>query len=78
MTKMVPIEKGMARPKDNRRRNNLKYPWAEMDKDDSFVIVNGSLAACYAQVAAANQTYAPRRFTASKIGDKSVRVWRLY
>jgi hypothetical protein len=74
---IVKLAHGVPLPDASLRRRNLKYPWAEMNVGDSFLMENATTRIARVQVSAANHRYAPRRFTARAEGQK-LRVWRLY
>lgn len=67
---MVKIDKGIKMPAKNHR----KYPWAEMQVGDSFLVQKGSGVTVLCRCA--NRRHAPKRFEARYQGGEA-RVWRV-
>lgn len=73
-TQPFSIDKGFPIPGPNAKGNNAKYPWAEMEVGDSFVMDRPQVHASKAAVG-----YARRhgwKFATRKIDDNHTRVWR--
>ena len=69
------IEKNIEMPK--RRGSGGKYPWDEMEVDDSFLVVLKGIksTSAFSLVSRANVMRAPKHFAARKVSN-GVRIWR--
>lgn len=72
---MIEIEKGIPMP-DRRSGASAKYPWANMEVGDSFVMETGA-SSVGAYTSYANKAYSPKRFSSRKIGPSQARIWRI-
>ncbi len=74
MSEKVKIDKGI--PVPEARGMMRRYPWSEMEIDDSFLL-KSDVKSNSSHVSLANKRYAPKRFTSRRLSDGSRRIWRI-
>ena len=84
MSSEIKIEKGIPIP--HRKGEKSKYPFFEMDINDSFEVkvgnttpekLSASIRNCYHNICRFNKDFKNRKFTIRVIGNTSVRCWRI-
>jgi hypothetical protein len=73
---MVKIEKNIDMPPGPGSGRPMKYPWLDMEVDQSFVLPAPNIANARAHCTGANSRYAPRKFSV-RFYKGEFRVWRV-